>query len=95
MYPYHLYAQFGCFALDESIQVSSQPVAPSLGMISFTGTLAAWMLPVVTGQDAPIQASPFLKRLTSSDDRPQYFLIRGFCFLISAIAALNCFWFSS
>ena len=53
------------------------------------------MLPVVTGQLAPIQASPFLKRLTSSEDKPQYFLISGFCFLINAIAASNCFWYSS
>jgi hypothetical protein len=27
----HLYMQFGCLALDEIIQVSDQPVAPSLG----------------------------------------------------------------
>src|SRR2546428_4621091 len=85
----HRYAQFGCFALAESIHVSSQPVAPSFGMISFTGTFAASRLPVVTGQDAPSHVSPFLNRLTSSDDKPQYFLIRGFCFLIRAIAASN------
>src|SRR5262245_23129490 len=95
MYEYHLYAQFGCFALAESIHVSSQPVAPSFGMISLTGTFAATSDPVVTGHDAPIDMSPFLKRLTSSDDRPQYFLTSGFCFLIRSIAALNWVWFSS
>src|SRR5438067_386464 len=74
MYWSHLYAQFGCLAWAESIQVSSQPVAPSFGMISLTGTLAAMSAFVVNGQDAPIVVSPFLKRLTSSDERPQYFL---------------------
>src|SRR3954447_1338226 len=37
----HMYAQFGCFAFAESIHVSAQPVAPSFGIRSFTGTLAA------------------------------------------------------
>src|SRR5439155_7726215 len=37
----HMTAQFGCFAFDEIIQVSAQPVAPSLGIRSFTGALAA------------------------------------------------------
>ncbi len=33
----HLYAQLGCCACADSIQVSAQPVAPSLGIRSFTG----------------------------------------------------------
>src|SRR2546421_11759235 len=37
----HSTAQFGCLAFDEIIQVSAQPVAPSLGIRSFTGALAA------------------------------------------------------
>src|SRR5712691_7412502 len=37
----HMTAQFGCFALEEIIHVSAQPVAPSLGIRSFTGAFAA------------------------------------------------------
>ena len=33
----HMYMQFGCLALDESIHVSDHPVAPSLGRIASTG----------------------------------------------------------
>src|SRR5580765_1334117 len=95
MYEYHLYAQFGCFALAESIHVSSQPVAPSFGMTSLTGTFAAWSWPVVYGQDAPIVTSPFLNRLISSEARPQYFLTSGRCFFRRAIVASNCFFVSS
>src|SRR5262249_61704146 len=90
MYANQAYAQFGCLALAESIQVSSQPVAPSFGMISRTGTFASRRRPVVYGQDAPIVASPFLNRLTSSDGRPQYFFTSGRCFFSSAIVASNC-----
>src|SRR5215208_6567900 len=32
----HLYMQFGCLAFDEIIQVSDQPVAPSLGFVAST-----------------------------------------------------------
>src|SRR5207245_5971807 len=37
----HRYAQLGCGALVASIQVSPQPVAPSLGIVSATGAPAA------------------------------------------------------
>ena len=95
MYAYQAYAQFGCFAFEESIQVSSQPVAPSFGMTSSTGTFAAWSCPVVYGHEAPIVASPFLNRLISSEARPQYFLTSGRCFFSSAIVAANWVLFSS
>src|ERR1700755_1339603 len=36
----HMYMQFGCLALEEIIQVSDQPVAPSLGSVVLTGTLS-------------------------------------------------------
>ena len=55
--------------------MSSQPVAPSFGIRSSTGTLAAFSVFVWYGQDAPIVASPFLNRLISSEASPQYFLI--------------------
>src|SRR6266699_1412142 len=91
----HMYAQFGCFALAESIHVSAQPVAPSFGIRSFTGTFAAMSVFVWYGHVAPMTASPFLNRSISSDASPQYFLIRGRCFFSSATAASNCFLFSS
>src|SRR3954447_22977084 len=37
----HFIAQSRVFVWDDTIQVSSQPVAPSLGTRSFTGALAA------------------------------------------------------
>src|SRR5262245_54958201 len=88
-------AQSRFFVFDEIIHVSSQPVAPSLGMRSFTGAFAATRVFVWYGHEAPITASPFLNRSISSEARPQYFLISGFCFLSRSIAALNWLLFSS
>src|SRR5262249_40208539 len=90
-----MYAQFGCFAFADSIHVSAQPVAPSFGIMSFTGTFAAMSVFVWYGHEAPMTASPFLNRSISSDASAQYFLISGFCFFSSETAASNCFWFSS
>src|SRR5919201_5913784 len=86
----HITAQFGCFAFDEIIHVSAQPVAPSFGIRSLTGALAAWSVFVWYGHEAPMTASPFLNRSISSEARAQYFLINGFCRLRSATAALSC-----
>src|SRR5205085_4883371 len=91
----HFIAQSRFFVFDEIIHVSSQPVAPSLGMRSFTGAFAATSVFVWYGHDAPITASPFLNRSISSDARPQYFLISGFCCLSRLIAASNWVLFSS
>src|SRR5437764_12934444 len=91
----HRYAQFGCFACADSIHVSAQPVAPSFGIRSLTGTFAALSVFVWYGHEAPITASPLLKRSISSEASAQYFLISGFCFFSSDTAASNCFLFSS
>src|SRR3954468_15135128 len=88
-------AQSMFFVFDETIQVSSQPVAPSFGTRSFTGAFAATSVFVWYGHDAPITASPFLNRSISSEARPQYFLISGFCRLRRLIAASNWVLFSS
>ena len=40
----HLYAQFGCLALADTIQVSDQPVAPSFGRIVCTGAFSSLAL---------------------------------------------------
>src|SRR3954462_1471247 len=95
MYFIHRYEQFGCFACDDSIHVSAQPVAPSDGIVSFTGTFAAASVFVWYGHEAPITASPDLNRSISSDASDQYFLMSGFCCLSRLTAASNCFWFSS
>src|SRR6266550_5606102 len=91
----HMTAQFGCLAFDEIIQVSAQPVAPSLGIRSFTGALAAWSVFVWYGHEAPTTAPPFLKRSISSPAEAQYFLISECCFFSRATVALNCEAFSS
>src|SRR5581483_7065875 len=86
----HMYAQLGCCACADSIQVSAQPVAPSFGIRSFTGVFASWSVIVWYGQDAPITASPFLNRSISSDASAQYFLISGRCCLSRFTAASSC-----
>src|SRR3954453_6055055 len=85
----HFIAQSRFFVCDDTIQVSSQPVAPSLGTRSFTGALAAINVFVWYGHEAPITASPFLNRSISSEASAQYFLINGFCFFSKVIAAAN------
>src|SRR6266567_7298783 len=85
----HFTAQLGCFAFDEIIHVSAQPVAPSFGIRSLTGAFAAWRVMVWNGHDAPTVAPPFLKRSTSSPADAQYFLTSGCCFLSRSIVALN------
>ena len=54
----HMYMQFGCLALDEIIQVSDQPVAPSLGSVVLTGTLSASSRFAMTCQVVPTTESP-------------------------------------
>src|SRR3954453_11934019 len=89
MYFIQRYAQFGGLAFAESIHVSAQPVAPSCGIVSLTGTFAAASVFVWYGQDAPIVASPDLNRSISSEASAQYFLMSGFCFFSRSTAALN------
>src|SRR5919201_2451779 len=86
----HMTAQFGCFAFEETIHVSAQPVAPSRGILSFTGAFAAWSVFVWYGHDAPTTAEPFLNRSISSPADAQYFFTSGCCFLSRSTAALNC-----
>src|SRR5205809_2836615 len=86
----HMTAQFGCLALVEIIHVSAQPVAPSFGIRSATGALAAWSVFVWYGHDAPTTAPPFLNRSISSPAEAQYFLTSGCCRFSSATVALNC-----
>src|SRR3954453_15440596 len=90
MYFIQRYAQFGGLALAESIHVSAQPVAPSCGIVSLTGTFAAASVLVWYGQEAPIVASPDLNRSISSDASAQYFFTSGFCVFSRSTAALNC-----
>ena len=89
-----MYMQFGCFALDEIIHVSDQPVAPSFGSMVSTGTFSptstfAWYLPRrpddrvagLEGGDAP------------SSQSDQYSPMISRCCFSRSIAAWN--WSSS
>jgi hypothetical protein len=86
----HMTAQFGCFAFVEIIHVSAQPVAPSRGIRSATGALAAWRVFVWYGHEAPTIAPPFLNRSISSPAEAQYFFTSGCCFFSRSTVALNC-----
>src|SRR3954463_1705386 len=61
----HRYPQFGCLAFDEIIQVSDQPVAPSVGRIASTGALSAWARLVMICQVVPSTELPDLNACTS------------------------------
>src|SRR5437762_2239170 len=87
--------QFGCFALDEIIHVSDQPVEPSFGRIAFTGTggvlassVFAWYCHVV-----PRSVLPLVKDWISFVASVQYSPATLRCFLRRSTAALN--WSSS
>src|SRR5215208_6234616 len=54
----HMYMQFGCLALAAIIQVSDQPVAPSLGSAVLIGTLSASSRLAITCHVVPITESP-------------------------------------
>ena len=55
----HMYMQFGCFALDEIIQVSDQPVEPSFGSVVSTFTLSAASRFAITCHVVPTTVFPF------------------------------------
>src|SRR5215210_2852624 len=58
MWSIHMYMQFGCLALDEIIQVSDQPVAPSFGSRVLIGTLSASSRFAITCHVVPITELP-------------------------------------
>src|SRR3954470_1563022 len=86
--------QLGCFALDEIIQVSDHPVAPSLGLVNCTVFVPealitfAWYC-----QAVPIAISPLVKPSISSWAVPQYLPTRAFCWTRRSLAAAS--WFAS
>src|ERR1035437_10712250 len=88
----HRYAQLGCGALVARSQVSAQPVAPSLGMVSATLALAAFSVLVWYGHAAPATTAPFWNNEISVLARAQYFLINGCSDLSNDTAALNSCW---
>src|SRR3954471_22761469 len=59
MWSIHMYMQFGCFAFEEIIHVSDQPVAPSFGSAVLIGTLSASSRFAITCQVVPIVELPF------------------------------------
>src|SRR5262249_25411418 len=84
------WARARSFGFADSIEVSSEPVAPSFGIRSFTGAFAAASVFVWYGQEAPSHASPLLKRSISSEASAQYFLSSGFCCFSRLTVAENC-----
>src|SRR6186997_123605 len=86
--------QFGCLALDEIIQVSDQPVAPSFGSTASTCLPPAALI-VLTWycQAVPTDMSPLAKPSISSWAVPQYLPTSVFCCLSSSTAAAS--WVSS
>src|SRR3954452_11716008 len=91
MWSIHLYMQFGCLALDEIIQVSDQPVAPSLGLVVSTLIfLSALMTLAWYCHAVPIAMSPPSKPVISSVEVPQYLLTSSFWVFSSATAAASC-----
>jgi hypothetical protein len=65
MWSIHMYMQFGFFALEEIIQVSDHPVAPSFGSVVLIGTLSASSRFAITCQVVPIVELPFAKAACS------------------------------
>src|SRR5215469_11058323 len=82
-------------ALAASIQVSAQPVAPSLGIVAPMPNLSALSVLTWYGQPAPTIALPFLKSKISWEARPQYFSISGRWPASSWTDAWNWGWVSS
>ena len=81
---------------DDTIHVSSHPVAPSFGTRSLTGALSAtsvFGLVRPRGADHDVAVLEVADLL--SEPSAQYFLINGFCFLSRLIVALNWVEFSS
>src|SRR5439155_1735080 len=70
-------------------EVSAHPVAPSEGIVSFTGAPAALRSVVMIGHAAPTTTSPLLKAVSSSPTAAQNVLTSGRCFFSRAIAASN------
>src|SRR5215213_9134009 len=65
MWSIHMYMQFGCSAFEEIIQVSDQPVAPSLGSVVLIGTLSASSRFAITCHVVPITELPLAKAACS------------------------------
>src|ERR1044071_5874419 len=65
MWSIHMYMQFGCLALEEIIQVSDHPVAPSFGRIVLIGTLSASSRFAITCQVVPRTESPLVNAACS------------------------------
>jgi hypothetical protein len=85
----HLYMQFGCFAFEASIQVSAQPVIPSVGTTASTATPEPFSVFVWYGHVVPTTVAPLVKFSISSAYASQYLPMNGCWSFSSAIAASN------
>src|SRR5258705_2501441 len=83
--------QFGCLAFAEIIQVSDQPVAPSLGLVNWTVFVPEALMTLAWYcQAVPIVMSPLVKPSISSWAVPQYLPINAFCWTRRSLAAASC-----
>src|SRR3954462_663113 len=82
----------GCFALFEIIHESDQPVTPSLGSTSPTFMPALRRSFVISGQPAPMTASPDLNSDSKSDASTQYLRTSGRCCLSLALTLSSVAW---
>src|SRR4051812_24129260 len=85
----------GCLALLLIIQLSDQPVTPSLGSTSPTFMPALRRSFVISGQPAPIVASPDLNSSSKSVASTQYFFTSGRCDFSFALTWSSCAWLSA
>src|SRR3989449_1873527 len=85
----HLYMQLGCWAWDDIIQVSAQPVTPSEGTTLSTGFPSASSRLRLMGHAVPATSEPSEKPSISSVYSDQYLLISGFCCFSRSTAAFS------
>ena len=93
--PIHRYMQLGCLAWADIIQVSAQPVMPSLGTVEFTFTPEPRRVLTWYGQVVPMIVEPFVKLSISSVYAAQNLPTSGRWSLSSWTAASNWGWVSS
>src|SRR5450432_4775008 len=87
--------QFGCCAWADIIQVSAQPVMPSVGTTASTLTPAALRVLTWYGQVVPMTVEALVKLVISSLYTDQYLATHGCWALSRATAASNWGWVSS
>src|SRR3954453_2978145 len=87
-----MYAQIGGCAFAEIMNEADHPVTPSLGSTSPTFMPALRRSFVMSGQPAPITASPDLNRPSKSEASTQYLRTSGACAFSFALTLSSVAW---